>query len=299
MARNLMAVSKLPDTPPPACARSRAGAAGRLIVIAVALGGAAVALSACGAAAKKPVYTLAATQSCLARLPNSVAGLPPATPPTPPTLFVYPLGHDDGSGPRPRAHKQLGAWYGDRTYQGIILSFFKSVPDARASLKTFTEVYGYGGKLIRNVVVTWDQEPVPTRSVRKTVLGCLRSQPVGVPVAKQPPAATLATFTGGWGGHTRGLSITPTGRGQEETNSGCCVRVYQMTFQILSVKGTLTRATAVYRVTSFKRYESGVRRLRVGDVGKLVLKNGIVTNTLTSVFFCSNPAWGATGACGA
>jgi hypothetical protein len=275
--------------------------AGRLIVVALALGGAAVALAACGAAAKKPVYTLAATQSCLARLPNAVAGLPPARPPTPPALFVYALGHDDfstwGFGPGPRTHKQLGAWYGDRTYQGIILSFFKSVPDTRASLKTLTELYG--GKLIRNVVVTWDQKLVPTRRVRETVLGCLRSQPVGVRAAKRPPAATLATFAGGWGGHTRGLSITSTGRGRESANDGCCRRVYQLTFQTLSVKGTLTRATAVYRVTSFKRYERGVRKLHVGELGKLVLKNGIVTNKLTDDFFCSGPAWGATDACGA
>jgi hypothetical protein len=68
-----------------------------------------------------------------------------------------------------------------------------------------------------------------------------------------------------------------------------------MTFQTLSVSGTLTRATAVYHVTSFRRYESGVRRLHVGDVGKLLLRNGIVTNTLTRDFFCSDPAWGATG----
>ena len=56
-----------------------------------------------------------------------------------------------------------------------------------------------------------------------------------------------------------------------------------MTFQILSVSGTLTRAIAVYRVTSFRRYESGVRRRHVGDIGRLQLRNGIVTNTLTGL----------------
>ena len=30
-----------------------------------------------------------------------------------------------------------------------------------------------------------------------------------------------------------------------------------------------------------------------------MLKDGIVTNTLTDDFFCSDPAWGATAACGA
>ena len=76
------------------------------------------------------------------------------------------------------------------------------------------------------------------------------------------------------------------------------MREYELTFQILSVTGTLTRATAVYRVGSFKRYDGG-SELDVGVFGELVLKDGIVTNTLTDDFFCSDPAWGATGACGA
>jgi|GEM_PF-3539376 len=255
-----------------------------------------------GAVAKAPFYSLVATQSCLTALPNAVAGLPPTTPPVPPTLFVYALaGHDistsEGVGPRPRAHRQLGVWYGDRGYQGIILSFFKSVDNARASLKTLAWLYG--GKLVRNVVVTWDQKPVPSRNVRQTVLGCLRSELGKHHAARPTPKATLATFAGRWGGHTRGLSITSTGRGRESADDGCCTRVYELTFQILSVTGSLTRATAVYRVESLKRYESGVRRLHTGAVGKLVLKDGIVTNSLTSDFFCSDPAWGATGACGA
>lgn len=270
----------------------------------MALGGVALAATVSGAAAQAPLYSLAATQSCLTGLPNAIAGLPPARPPVPPALFVYALARDHvstwGVGQRPpRAHKQLGAWYGDGRYQGIILSFFKSVPDARASLKSLAWLYG--GKLIRSVVVTWDQKSMPSRSMRNTVFGCLRSEAAGGPPAsKRPsPPASLATFTGRWGGHTRGLSITSSGRGRESADDGCCVRVYQMTFQILSVSGSLTRAIAVYRVTSFKRYESGVRRLHVGDVGKLLLRNGIVTNTLTRDFFCSDPAWAATGACGA
>jgi hypothetical protein len=269
----------------------------------VALASLIVSSATAGAVAKAPLYTLAATQFCLTALPNAVAGLPPTTPPIPPTLFVYALaGHDistsEGVGPRPHAHRQLGVWYGDARYQGIILSFFKSVDDARASLKTLAWLYG--GRLVRNVVVTWDQKPVPSRNVRQTVLSCLRSELVGGPPATRPtPTAKLATFAGRWGGHTRGLLITSAGRGRESADAGCCTRVYELTFQILSVTGSLTRATAVYRVASLKRYESGVRRFHVGDVGKLMLKDGIVTNTLTGDFFCSDPAWGATGACGA
>jgi hypothetical protein len=72
-----------------------------------------------------------------------------------------------------------------------------------------------------------------------------------------------------------------------------------MRFQILSITGTLTRATAAYRVTYFKRYDRDIPNSRVGQVGKLLLRNGIVTNTLSTVYFCSDPAWSATGACGA
>jgi hypothetical protein len=113
------------------------------------------------------------------------------------------------------------------------------------------------------------------------------------------PPASLATFAGAWGGHTRSLSITASGAGRESADDGCCTRGYRMTFQITSVTGTLTRATAAYRVTSFKRYVSEVKDVHVGDVGRLRLEDGIATSSLTRDFFCSEPAWGATGACGA
>jgi hypothetical protein len=276
----------------------------RRIAAIIAVAAAALASSAAGAALQEPVYSLAATESCLAGLPGAVIGLPPASPPVPPALFVDALAHDvmsTGGSPasQPRAHRQLGAWYGDHraTYQGIILSFFKSVPDARASLKSLAWLYG--GKRIANVVVTWDQQQTPSPSMRKPVLGCLRSK---APRLSRPPTrpASLATFAGAWGGHTRGLSITAPGKGSEETDDGCCRRVYELTFQILSVSGTLTRATAVYRVMRFKRFDgASVRARHAGDIGRLLLRNGIVTNTLTGVYFCSDPAWGATGACGA
>ena len=233
---------------------------------------------------------------------HAVAGLPPARPSRPPVLFVYALTHDDVSTDespgRPRAHNQLGAWYGKRSYEGIVLSFFRKVPDARASFKTLAWLYG--GQRIRNVVATWDQQARPSRSLRNTVFGCLQAKGSGRPGGSRrpPPRARLGTFVGYWGGHDRGLSIKPSGRGDERGNSGCCSPIYQMRFQILSVRGTLTRATALYRVASFRRYYSGVRKLSVGQIGKLRLRNGIVTNTLTQDFFCSNPAWGATNACG-
>lgn len=255
----------------------------RMLALAV-LG--ACALAATARAAPHP-YTRAATQSCLTRLPDVVAGLPPATPPEPPALFVDALA----------GQRRLGAWYAHgRTYVGMTVSFFATAPAARASFKSVASPYG--GRRIGNVVVAWGQKATPGSSVQRTLVTCLRAKPsTGSPTAPRP--ASLATFAGSWGGHTRALSITRGGAGRERVDDGCCTRVYTLSFRILSVSGTLTHATAVYRVTSFSRQENGVRKLRVGDVGRLVLRNGIVTNALTDVYYCSDPAWGATGACGA
>ena len=83
-------------------------------------------------------------------------------------------------------------------------------------------------------------------------------------------------------------------------SGGCCHPLYALGFQILSVSGTLTRASAVYLVTSYKRnYREGLPNLHVGEVGRLLLRNGVVTNTLTHDYFCSDPTWNAIEVCGA
>jgi len=272
---------------------------GRMLAVLGLVGGALAASA--GATVQTPVYTRTATQSCLLRLPQAVAGVPPVSSTVPRTLFVYALTRDDestaGMGPRPRAHKQLGIWSGARTPRGIILSFFKSVRDARASVKGLASLYG--GMRIGNVVATRDQEKGPSRTLRTEVFGCLRSSGPPAP-QRRAPQAVLATFAGRWGGHDRGLLVSPNGRGSEFALASCCARVYRLGFRILSVGGTLTDATAVYRVTSYKRYDRSFKlQLHKGATGKLELRNGIITNSLTRDFFCSGPAWGATGACGA
>jgi hypothetical protein len=247
--------------------------------------------------APPPVSTRAATRACLLQRQDAIAGLPPAV--APHVLFVYPLRRDDISSwnvtatRQPRRHTQLGAWYGD---EGTILSFFASVADARASQHALAGLYG--GRRIRNVLVTWDQDTAPRAAVRTMVLSCLRARAAPV-TPHPPPRAALATFAGSWGGHTRQLHITTDGRGSESVDDGCCHRVENMTFRIVSVRGTITHATAIYRVTSIRRFTRDVPMSRLGQTGTLVLRNGIVTNTRTTVYFCSDPAWGATGACGA
>ena len=228
---------------------------------------------------QQPLFTLHGTQSCLFGLPHATAGLPPASPPAPPVLFVAAL---------PQA--RLGAWTGAGHYEGIILRFFATEAAARAASN--------GGIRIRNVLASSDRQAKPPHDrLRALVLGCLRAS--GGRRAAPPPAASLRTFAGAWGGHTRGLTIGSNGAAVESVNDGCCVRVYDMTYRIVAVRGTLTHATATYRITSFRRHTKEVPLLRVGEVGTLVLRNGILTNRLTTVYFCSDPAWGATGACGA
>jgi hypothetical protein len=197
-----------------------------------------------------------------------------------------------------KANGELGAWSGHKGkgYDGLTLTFFRTTRDARSSYKSLVSLYG--GKLLRNVVVVWEGD-VPAKSLRNTVFDCLRAGPGGTPTPHRPPKASLATFAGYWGGHTRGLRITPDGQATELVDDGCCTRMYDMAFQIRSVTGTLTDATATFDVTSYKRRDNYAPDLTGREVGKLLLKNGIVINSLTEGYFCSNPAWGATMACGA
>jgi hypothetical protein len=263
-------------------------------IVLVALSVAATAAS----GASPRLYTVEATKACLESVSHAINGLPPAIPPSPAARFVAELPRDRWRFYR-SASGQLGVFYGHRTkgaYAGAILTFFKSESAARAYLKDLLSP----ARRERNVAVDWGYGQVSEPGWRDAVLGCLRAGRLATPAPKRAvPRASLATFAGHWGGHTRRLQITPGGRGLEITDDGCCVRIYRTTFQILSVSGTLTRATATYRVISHKRHEEYGPRLHAGQIGKLRLNDGILTNTLTRVFFCSHPAWWATGACGA
>jgi hypothetical protein len=241
--------------------------------------------------AEQTQYTAAATEPCVRGLPTALVGLPPANP-SGPALFVYRATPDRVV---PPAVATLFAFKGAKAgWQGITLSFFKTGPRARGYAKS---LYGHR-EVIRNVVVATE---TPTAQWQKAVVACLRGgAPMPMPPSRMPPRAGLTTFAGYWGGHTRGLRITATGRGSESADDGCCTRAYDLSFQILSVTGTETRATATYRVTRFKRYPTFDHPImRVGQVGELRLRNGVVTNRESDDYFCSDPAWAATGVCGA
>jgi hypothetical protein len=242
--------------------------------------------------AQQPLSTAAATEPCVRSLPRTNVGLPPSRP-SGDALWVYRATPDRVL---PRTVARLYAYHGaNGRWQGLILTFFKSESRARAYAKSFS--YGRH-RIVRNVIVETD---TPAASWQMAVLACLRGgTPDPLPAPRPSPHASLATFVGYWGGHTRGLQVSSAGEGSERVNDGCCIRVYDLSFQILYVTGTLTSATATYRVTRFKRYpNSGGPTMHVGQVGRLRLRNGIVTDRESDTNFCSDPAWEATGACGA
>jgi hypothetical protein len=104
--------------------------------------------------------------------------------------------------------------------------------------------------------------------------------------------ATSGPFAGTWNGHTRRLVISPDGLGREIVDDGCCFRVVTARLRLLRVKGTPAKAVARFKFTSI-RVDKGVfaenyiRPPKVGEVGTLRLRHGIVTDDLTTVTFCA------------
>jgi hypothetical protein len=242
--------------------------------------------------AQQPLYTAAATEPCLRSLPTALVGLPPATPPPGFALWVYRAKPDHVV---PAAGGTLSAYKGTKgSWQGITLTFFKTVERVRA----YAKLLSYERPVVvRNVMVGTERAGAPWQ---KAVVACLRGgAPRPTPPPRPVPKADLATFVGHWGGHTRGLRISADGRGREYADSGCCMRAYDLSFQIETVTGTIRRATATYRVTRFKRYPTfDTPVMYSGQMGELRLRDGVLTNRQSDDYFCSDPAWGATGVCG-
>jgi hypothetical protein len=252
----------------------------------------ATAVSAAGrVGAQQTPYTAKATEPCLRALPTALVGLPPAKPPAS-VLFVYRATPDRVV---PPGLATLYTFMGVKgRWQGVTLSFFKTERTARRSAKSL-----YGRHVIvSNVVIATE---TPAARWQQAVLACLRGGvPRPTPPPRTSPKARLATFVGHWGGHTRGLRISAAGQGSEYASAGCCTPAYDLSFPIVRVAGTVTKGTATYRVTRFKRYPTFDRPImHVGQSGELRLRNGILTNRESDDYFCSDPAWAAKGVCGA
>ena len=118
-----------------------------------------------------------------------------------------------------------------------------------------------------------------------------------------PRRATLATFTGGWIGHTRSLTIRRGGHASESIYSGCCDAVLNLTFRLSRPEGTWTSASATASVTGVwirdrSAFSKAYRPPQVGEVRVLRLKEGVLTETLTRTVYCDARAENA-GKCGA
>ncbi len=117
------------------------------------------------------------------------------------------------------------------------------------------------------------------------------------------PHATLATFAGSWGGHTRSLKITRGGVARESIGSGCCNPVVDLRLKLSRPRGTNQVASVAVRVTSVVIHDPGAYSRsfpapRVGQTGRFKLRFGVITETVTRTNYC-NRAAGLKGDCGA
>jgi hypothetical protein len=115
--------------------------------------------------------------------------------------------------------------------------------------------------------------------------------------------ATLKTFAGTWVGHTRGLAITRKGRAKEAIGDGCCDPVITLRFRLSHVRGTTHRASARARVTAVhvhdrRDFPKGSPPPHKGEVRRIRLKHGVITERLTKTTYCDMKA-AKTGVCGA
>jgi len=145
------------------------------------------------------------------------------------------------------------------------------------------------------------------RRVLTLVLVGVAALAVGLTLTMRPGTpqadsrAALRPFVGAWGGHGKGLTITPSGRGREVFNIPSPHPPFSasLTFQIISVTGTRVRAEARYRVTNARAWfrPPVAAPVAVGTIGILRLRRGVITDWLSGAFFCGPGS--APGACGA
>lgn len=107
--------------------------------------------------------------------------------------------------------------------------------------------------------------------------------------------ATLATFAGNWLGHTRDLTITPTGSAHESIYAGCCDFVIAVQFQLSHPSGQRADATATATVTAVRIGDRSVFTKahpppHVGETSTIRLHDGVIVETLTGTNYCSPKA---------
>jgi hypothetical protein len=138
-------------------------------------------------------------------------------------------------------------------------------------------------------------------AVAITAIGQCAPAPDSATAATQ--RATLATFAGQWGGHTRRLTITRGGRASESIGSGCCNPVVDLRFRLSDPRGNRHVASVAMRVTWVRirdpdAYSSAYPAPRVGQRARLRLRYGVITQPVTHTNYCNEKAQ-LKGTCGA
>lgn len=114
--------------------------------------------------------------------------------------------------------------------------------------------------------------------------------------------ATLATFAGYWGGHTRYLKITPGGSAKESIGDGCCHPLVDLRLELSHPRGTVHVASVAIRVTSVKVHDRNAYKGSYdppfpGQVSRMRLRYGVLTDPITRATYC-NEAQDRKGTCG-
>jgi hypothetical protein len=121
-----------------------------------------------------------------------------------------------------------------------------------------------------------------------------RFRPVSVRGIDKPATgkASLDVFGGRWGGHERGLRITPAGRATMVVYLGCCTHVINLAFRLSHVRGTYTSASARAQITQVHVYAKSLfphgSAPHPGQVGTVRLDHGIITEPFLGGTYCDD-----------
>ncbi len=166
--------------------------------------------------------------------------------------------------------------------------------DVHSRAKSAPFTYGWGGKSWLCTPRIDLKLPGTTPELLTQICGSGR---VFTEAEIQPSISN--SFVGIWVGHTRSLTISPDGHGQELIDDGCCTHVITLDYQIESVSGTsLTDAWATAVVIhAAPGAEWTGPTPQVGQTFTINRRDAQVEDSLTQANYCSSGSTG--GACGA
>src|SRR3954453_11948587 len=126
---------------------------------------------------------------------------------------------------------------------------------------------------------------------------------VAAPVASASRHATIGTFVRVWIGHTRSLKITHRAVAKETIYDGCCTHVIDVKMRLSDVRGRPGHASARVTATAVHVFAKGYYSKKhpaphVGEVRRIKLRHGVLTERLTNATYCNDRA-GRKGLCGA